>query len=156
MSNEERLKRQAVATIGFIVAFVAVLILIYNFYLFSKRDKEKLSNIKYGTKSFVVLFNIDYDGYGQLKDGVLETQINNVEGNRYDCYVYLINEKGELLTDRYPMEPGNSISTMQLNNKYTEGEKVKLVYLVNAKGLHSEIKCDYNIQVIESEDKNEQ
>ena len=54
------------------------------------------------------------------------------------------------------MEPGNSISTMQLNNKYTEGEKVKLVYLVNAKGLHSEIKCDYNIQVIESEDKNEQ
>ena len=156
MSNEERLKRQAVATIGFIVAFVAVLILIYNFYLFSKRDKEKLSNIKYGTKSSVVLFNIDYDGYGQLKDGVLETQINNVEGNRHDCYVYLINEKGELLTDRYPMEPGNSISTMQLNNKYTEGEKVKLVYLVNAKGLHSEIKCDYNIQVIESEDKNEQ
>ena len=156
MSNEERLKRQAVATIGFIVAFVAVLILIYNFYLFSKRDKEKLSTIKYGTKSSVVLFNIDYDGYGQLKDGVLETQINNVEGNRYDCYVYLINEKGELLTDRYPMEPGNSISTMQLNNKYTEGEKVKLVYLVNAKGLHSEIKCDYNIQVIESEDKNEQ
>lgn len=156
MSNEERLKRQAVATIGFIVAFVAVLILIYNFYLFSKRDKEKLSNIKYGTKSSVVLFNIDYDGYGQLKDGVLETQINNVEGNRYDCYVYLINEKGELLTDRYPMEPGNSISTMQLNNKYTEGEKVKLVYLVNAKGLHSEIKGDYNIQVIESEDKNEQ
>lgn len=156
MSNEERLKRQAVATIGFIVAFAAVLILIYNFYLFSKRDKEKLSNIKYGTKSSVVLFNIDYDGYGQLKDGVLETQINNVEGNRYDCYVYLINEKGELLTDRYPMEPGNSISTMQLNNKYTEGEKVKLVYLVNAKGLHSEIKCDYNIQVIESEDKNEQ
>lgn len=156
MSNEERLKRQAVATIGFIVAFVAVLILIYNFYLFSKRDKEKLSSIKYGTKSSVVLFNIDYDGYGQLKDGVLETQINNVEGNRYDCYVYLINEKGELLTDRYPMEPGNSISTMQLNNKYTEGEKVKLVYLVNAKGLHSEIKCDYNIQVIESEDKNEQ
>ena len=54
------------------------------------------------------------------------------------------------------MEPGNSISTMQLNNKYTEGEKVKLVYLVNAKGLYSEIKCDYNIQVIESEDKNEQ
>ena len=156
MSNEERLKKQAVATIGFIVAFVAVLILIYNFYLFSKRDKEKLSNIKYGTKSSVVLFNIDYDGYGQLKDGVLETQINNVEGNRYDCYVYLINEKGELLTDRYPMEPGNSISTMQLNNKYTEGEKVKLVYLVNAKGLHSEVKCDYNIQVIESEDKNEQ
>lgn len=156
MSNEERLKRQAVATIGFIVAFVVVLLLIYNFYLFSKRDKEKLSTIKYGTKSSVVLFNIDYDGYGQLKDGVLETQINNVEGNRYDCYVYLINEKGELLTDRYPMEPGNSISTMQLNNKYTEGEKVKLVYLVNAKGLHSEIKCDYNIQVIESEDKNEQ
>lgn len=156
MSNEERLKRQAVATIGFIVAFVAVLILIYNFYLFSKRDKEKLSNIKYGTESSVVLFNIDYDGYGQLKDGVLETQINNVEGNRYNCYVYLINEKGELLTDRYPMEPDNSISTMQLNNKYTEGEKVKLVYLVNAKGLHSEIKCDYNIQVIESEDKNEQ
>lgn len=156
MSNEERLKRQAVATIGFIVAFVVVLLLIYNFYLFSKRDKEKLSTIKYGTKSSVVLFNIDYDGYGQLKDGVLETQINNVEGNRYDCYVYLINEKGELLTDRYPMEPGNSVSTMQLNNKYTEGEKVKLVYLVNAKGLHSEIKCDYNIQVIESEDKNEQ
>lgn len=156
MSNEERLKRQAVATIGFIVAFVVVLLLIYNFYLFSKRDKEKLSTIKYGTKSSVVLFNIDYDGYGQLKDGVLETQINNVEGNRYDCYVYLINEKGELLTDRYPMEPGNSISTMQLNNKYTEGEKVKLVYLVNAKGLHSEIKCDYNIQVIESEDKDEQ
>lgn len=156
MSNEERLKRQAVATIGFIVAFVVVLLLIYNFYLFSKRDKEKLSTIKYGTKSSVVLFNIDYDGYGQLKDGVLETQINNVEGNRYDCYVYLINEKGELLTDRYPMEPGNSISTMQLNNKYTEGEKVKLVYLVNAKGLHSEVKCDYNIQVIESEDKNEQ
>ena len=156
MSNEERLKRQAVATIGFIVAFVVVLLLIYNFYLFSKRDKEKLSTIKYGTKSSVVLFNIDYDGYGQLKDGVLETQINNVEGNRYDCYVYLINGKGELLTDRYPMEPGNSVSTMQLNNKYTEGEKVKLVYLVNAKGLHSEIKCDYNIQVIESEDKNEQ
>ena len=156
MSNEERLKRQAVATIGFIVAFAAILLLIYNFYLFSKRDKEKLSNIKYGTKSSVVLFNIDYDGYGQLKDGVLETQINNVEGNRYDCHVYLINEQGELLTDRYPMKPGNSISTMELNNKYVEGEKVKLIYLVHAKGLYSEIKCDYNIQVIKSEVKDEQ
>lgn len=46
MSNEERLKRQALATIGFLVAFIGVLFLIYNFYLFSKRDKEKLSNIK--------------------------------------------------------------------------------------------------------------
>jgi len=82
MSNEERLKRQALATLGFLVAFMGVLFLIYNFYLFSKRDKEKLSNIKYGTESSVVLFNIDYDGYGQLKDGILETQINNVENNQ--------------------------------------------------------------------------
>ena len=156
MSNEERLKRQALATLGFLVAFMGVLVLIYNFYLFSKRDKEKLSNIKYGTESSIVLFNIDYDGYGQLKDGIFETQINNVENNNYDCHVYLVNENGEKVTDMYPMEPGGSISSMELNSKYVAREKVKLVYLVHAKGLHSEIKCDYNIQDIGKENENEQ
>ena len=128
MSNEERLKRQALATIGFLVAFMGVLFLIYNFYLFSKRDKEKLSNIKYGTESSVVLFNIDYDGYGQLKDGILETQINNVENNNYDCHVYLVNEKGEELTDMYPMEPGGSVSSMELNSKYVARESETYIF----------------------------
>lgn len=146
MTNEDRLKNQAVATMGFLLALFVSVFSMYKFYVYSVANRAELTMLRYGTESSVVLFNIDYDSYGQLNESILQVRISNVRNNKFKCHVYIINEDGEALTDKYPLEVGDSLSEMEINDKYEKDKAVYLIYQVHARGLHSNIKCVYNIQ----------
>lgn len=148
MTNEERLRNQAISTIGFLLALFISVFFMHKFYIYSITSREELTTLRYGKESSVVLFNIDYDAYGQLNGSTLQVRISNVRNNKFKCHVYIVNEDGEELTDKYPLEVGDSISEMEVNSKYEKGKDVYLIYQVHASGLHSNIKCTYNIQEI--------